>query len=324
MTPPRRIGIVGLGLIGGSIARRLVRCGVEVVGWDTDEATRRAAAAVGVEVPDAMADVCAGGVDVVFLAVPLRALDTVVPVVAEAAATHVVVSDVGSVKGPVTRMMRDAGLAHRYVGTHPMAGTEESGFGASTESLLHDAAWAVTLEAETPYDGVLAVLHLVTRHFAGRVHCLRDQEHDEAVALVSHLPHVLATELLNLAGRSHGSAVALGLAAGSFRDGTRVAGTNPARTEAMVAENAPWVVPAIRSVVADLGRLADSLEAGTDVSAFFREGSAIAARRRAPTGEPGYVELAPGAADWRERLLAVGERGGVVTSVDGQRARFLG
>src|SRR5690606_31933805 len=101
--------------------------------------------------------------------------------------------------------------------------------------------------------------------------------HDEAVALVSHVPHVVASELLRLVGGSDHADLALALAAGSFRDVTRVAGTHPRRTEAMVTDNAAAVAPALRRAAADLVALAERLEAGEPAGSFFDDAAAVRA-----------------------------------------------
>jgi prephenate dehydrogenase len=216
--------------------------------------------------------------------------------------------------------MERVGLGGRYVGAHPMAGTERSGFDASGADLLPGAPWAVTVAPGTHADHLLRVLALVTGPLAGRARVVTDTAHDEAVALVSHVPHVLATELLNLVAAGAGRPLALGLAAGSFRDGTRVARTDPRRTEAMVAGNAAAVARALRAAARDLDAVADALEApGADAAldAFFDAADPVrelVAGPGAPSAVTVTIDLTgPG---WRERLADLGAAGAVVERVD--------
>ncbi|MFP3713010.1 prephenate dehydrogenase [Puerhibacterium sp. TATVAM-FAB25] len=347
-SPDGRVAVLGLGLVGGSLARLLHARGADVVGYDADPATRAAAAAAGLRVADDVAGAVAEA-DVVVLAVPLRAMGAVAAEVAAAAPHGVTVTDVGSVKGPVRQAVAAAGLGERYVGAHPMAGTEHSGFDASSAALLDGAPWAVTVAAGPGAPGgapagappdparLAAVLRLVTGRLGGTAAVLTDELHDEAAALISHVPHVLATQLLNAVAGAPVRDVALGLAAGSFRDGTRVAFTDPARTQAMVTENAAWVAPALRKAVRDLEAVVAALETNASLHGFFHEADqvrAAGAPRRsdrraggsdtgsAPGTAPGTSsagaadDLVPLDGDWPRAVLDRCAAGAVVTRVD--------
>ncbi|GAA5147083.1 prephenate dehydrogenase [Nocardioides marinquilinus] len=223
-----RVAVVGAGLIGGSVVRRLRALGRDVV--LVDPAVPGAAPAVP------------SSAGLVVVAVPLDAMAGVLREVASAAPDAVVV-DVGSVKGPVAASAATAGLAGRYVGAHPMAGTEHSGFEHSDPDLLVGATWAVT-RGDGPVADVVAWLLEV---FDATVALLDPDQHDRAVALASHLPHVLANALLELVHDApDGDAAAL-LAAGSFRDATRVGGGNAARSRNLLAGS-----PALPGVLDEL------------------------------------------------------------------------
>ena len=319
-----KVAVLGLGLIGGSLARDLHERGVEVTGQDVDAATVFAARAAGIDAHHDMAPALAG-CDLVVLAVPLKAMRAT----AQGLAAHIdatadaTVIDVGSVKGEVRQAMVAAGLGERYVGAHPMAGTQWSGFEASAADLLHGACWAVTTaagQASTGQAGVsqassghvagagqasncqtragqvnaeyvaeagapaqgreVAVARWIEHTLDGRVLRLSDEEHDEAVALISHVPHVLGTWLLNAVSSAGVRDAALALAAGSFRDATRVALTTPERTQAMVTQNADWVAAALRKASRDLAALAQDLESNCDVSDFFHAANELRNLRR--------------------------------------------
>ena len=331
-----RVGVVGLGLIGGSVARTLLEAGVDVVATDPAGATRAAAWDAGVRTVGSAAEVLVERPDVLVLAPPLAALPAVLDELAAELPRLVadggpvpVLTDVGSVKAPVRAAVEAAGLGDRYVGAHPMAGTEESGFAASRDDLLPGCTWAVTVGPTTQASHLLRVLALVTGPLRGAVRVVDDATHDAAVALVSHVPHAFATELLNLATAAPARELALGLAAGSFRDGTRVARTDARRTQAMVAGNADAVVVALRDAVSHLGALADALERGDTaaVTAFFDAADPVRAALTRPTTTPspdggaadgdGTVTVGLGDPGWRERLAALGAAGAVVGHVRG-------
>lgn len=281
---PRTVAVLGLGLIGGSLARRLVDQGLTVAGYDPSAETRALAAAAGIRIVADVEALCAAAPDVLVLAVPLRAMRAVGAEVARHRAPSTLVTDVGSVKGPVRDVLVSCGLGAHYVGAHPMAGTEASGFAASSAGLLDGARWAVTVDDATRSEDVAKVLSLVTGPAGGRAFVLSDEVHDEAVALISHVPHAFAIELLNLVTTAPVQGAALALAAGSFRDGVRVGRTDPRRTEAMLTENAEWVAPALRLAARDLEALATALEANASTAEFFDRADEVRATWR-PHGE---------------------------------------
>lgn len=313
------VGIVGLGLIGGSLARALQAAGVPVVA--TDPASAQEARAEGLTVADDIAGLAVQRPDVVVLAAPLRAMRTVAAELAEALAGEPgwdpTVTDVGSVKGPVREAVVEAGLGDRYVGAHPMSGTERSGFEASSAELMQGISWAVTVAGSTGRhtagpERLELVLGLVTGPLGGTAAVLTDELHDEAVALVSHVPHVLANQLLGAVAGAPVRDLALGLAAGSFRDGTRVGRTDPRRTEAMVTENAAWVAPALRLAARDLERLADELDSNAPTHWFFDRPAPVRER----TGRASDFETVPLTGDWPAALVARCAAGAVVIGVD--------
>lgn len=311
-----RIGIIGLGLIGGSIGRTLLARGHEVVGFDTDSASCLAATSSGFRAVDSIADLCAREPQIVFVAVPLRAMAATFTELRDHVRPGTLLTDVGSVKQPVIDVVASAGLESRFVGAHPMAGTEQAGFAASSAELLLAAPWALTITASTPRDGFLDLLQLICRDLRGRVIPLAPDVHDASVAMTSHLPHVAANGLLNVVAQSPYSTTAFALAAGSFRDGTRVGGTNPRRTEAMIVDNLRWVAPGVRALAADMLALADALEAGADVSAFFDR--ALDAKQRAQVPHASHRPLDLAAltdVDWRDSVLAIGSGGGQIIAV---------
>ena len=280
--PP--VGVVGLGQLGGSLAAALVEAGREVTGWDVDPGARAAAAERGVRIGTEMTGL-------VVLAVPLPAMpDALAGLAVDPTAT---VTDVGSVKLPVLQTI-GAAFGNRFVGGHPMAGTERSGHAATDAGLFRGARWAVCLERDTDLARWLRVAE-VALAVGAEVVPATAAEHDDAVAAVSHVPHLLAAALAAAAGQA--GPLALSLAAGSFRDGTRVAGSDPALVTAMVEGNAGPAAAALARVQEQLARPWPELVAA---------GHAV--RAAVPTGRrPVRVPLD------RTALLALGRAGGAVT-----------
>lgn len=222
-----RVGVLGLGHIGGSIAL----ASDDAVGWDPDPDVRRAAAEAGVDVDEGL-----GGAEIVVVAAPLAVAHLVVgSVLAGTAAEGPTVTDVASVKGPVVA----AAAAHpAFVSSHPMAGTERSGWAAADPGLFADAPWLVLVPDGADLRRVAAVCRLALA-LGARPVPIHPATHDRALATVSHLPHVLAAAL-TLQAES-----LLPMAAGSLHGAARVAAGDPALPTAMVELNRDAVVAAI-------------------------------------------------------------------------------
>ena len=281
--PAPPVGVVGLGQLGGSLAAALVAAGRPVQGWDVDPAARDAAAARGVEVTRELSGV-------VVLAVPLPVMTTALDgLTVDPGAT---VTDLGSVKRPVLESV-GAGVGTRFVGGHPMCGTERSGHPAVDPGLFSGARWALCLEPDTELPRWLRVAE-VAMAAGAEVVPTTAAEHDDAVAAISHVPHLLAAALAAAAGRA--GPLALALAAGSFRDGTRVIGSDPGLVRAMVEGNPGPTAAALAGVQEQLARPWAELVA---------EGHAVATRDRGRRSVRVPLE--------RAALLSLGRAGGAVT-----------
>lgn len=269
------VGIVGLGLIGGSLARRLVDHDVEVIAWNHTDRPYTDARKDGIDCVPTLEALADAKPEVLFLCNPLKAmpemLARLVPVLDREATT---LSDVGSVKAMVRSQVVEAGLADCYVGAHPMAGTEFSGFAASDPAIYKGALWAVSVDDKTDYQRFLKVATLITGVVGNRIIVLDDQTHDRAAAMISHAPHVVSTAFINELSESPDRNIAAALAAGSWRDMTRVALTDPDRTRAMIEEDADNVEALLRDLASRLTAFADDLDAHDDaaLTRFFQAG----------------------------------------------------
>lgn len=302
------VGIIGLGLIGGSLARRLAERGIRVVAWNHRPHPYAQAEADGIFCKSTLAELMDAEPDVVVLCNPLKAmpamLDSLAPLMVEHPRTTI--TDVGSVKGMVREQVEAAGLGEYYVGAHPMAGNELSGWQAADPHLYDDALWAVTVDSATNYQRFLDVAALITKGVGNRLIVLDDETHDKAAAMISHMPHVVSTALINELSAYPDRNIAAALAAGCWRDMTRVALTDPDRTRAMVEEDALNVEALLRRMAKRLTDMADQLHDGdeTDVIRFFAEGSPFRQYKSALThASDGAAESLP------ERELTVPESG---------------
>lgn len=310
------VAVIGMGLIGGSLVRALAARGHRVVGFDADPATRATArtaaarAATGRwQVAGAIRDATARA-ELVVLAVPLPALPSVIR---ELDGYDGLVTDVTSVKAPVRDLMD--GFA--FVGGHPMAGKETSGFRSADPALFDGCAWVLCLEpGRTNLSDWLALADLFS-DLGARVVPATAEEHDQAVAAVSHVPHLVAAALTTVVADDP---LAAALAAGSFRDGTRVAATRPELTAAMCGGNAAAVGPALDAVRKKLDELRAALDASDPVAALRPLLAPASAVRAAWPPVPGERAELPARSDV---LLRLGRAGGWVTAVDRERRKVV-
>ncbi|MCZ7435537.1 prephenate dehydrogenase/arogenate dehydrogenase family protein [Micromonospora sp. WMMC241] len=310
-----RAAVVGTGLIGGSVLFRLRDAGLDVAAWDPDPAARRQVRERGVAAPDEVEEAVAGR-DVVFVCGPLPTLPATLARVAAATDDRCVLTDVGSVKAEVATSATAQGLGHRFVPGHPMAGADRAGLGAAAPELLDGAAW-VLCPGPTGVDAFRRLAALLVDVFHARVVPMSAPEHDAAAALASHLPHLLAGALAGAVQRSALRDAVLALAAGSFSDGTRVAGGPPERTANMLLGNRDRVLAELTEVSAFLDELTGALRAGDAAALTGRLAEARTARaalrgraftshrREFPAGADPAVELA--------YLREVGAAGGHLT-----------
>lgn len=245
------VGIIGLGLIGGSLARDLTSAGWRVAGSDADRASLDAAmnsGAVQAELADEP-----GALDLVVVAVPVRsALDVVRRLgerIPQEATT--VVTDVGSTKRSVIEAAVAAGVGRRFVGGHPMAGDDRSGWTAARAGLFRDArVWLCP--APGVEDFAVRRVERLWSAVGGRIERIDPAAHDRRMALASHLPQVTASAL---AAALHAAGVAPGDLGPGGRDTTRLAGSDPEMWSDIVLDNRDEIRPAITALIESLRAL---------------------------------------------------------------------
>jgi prephenate dehydrogenase len=282
MTPPEddvrpieRVGIVGTGLIGTSIAMAAARAACTVRGWDADpEVAARAAARSALVAAPTLEDAVREA-DLVIVCTPIEALAGAV-VAALRAAPDALVIDAGSIKTQVVDRVaaaaepRDMG---RFVGSHPMGGTERSGPDHAAPSVVDGIVWALTPTVSTA-ETTVARLEAWIERIGARPVRLTPERHDRLVAFASHLPQVASTSLMGLAAAEEaGEPEILLLAAGGFRDLTRLAASNPSLWSEILLANRDQVAGAIDLYVDRLRALRDQMltERGRDVVRTFED-----------------------------------------------------
>jgi prephenate dehydrogenase len=255
----RRANVIGLGLIGGSIGLALREAGWHVSGDDIQSErvdvalTRHCIDARGLD-PEAA---------LTFVAVPVLAVaDQVKRALNE---TRGVVTDVGSVKGAIAAAVDDP----RFVGGHPMAGSELEGLDGADGAMFSGAVWVLTPVAHTA-DATFATTAAAVAQLGAEVVAMGPERHDQMVAVVSHVPHLAAASLMGLAAdRAEEHAALLRLAAGGFRDMTRVASGHPEIWLDICAENRPAIVSALNAFIEGLGEMRDIV--GSDARAELHQ-----------------------------------------------------
>lgn len=258
-----KVAVIGTGLIGGSIGLALLKSSpqLEVHGFDDDRRCARAAMEAGAVTT--MATSLSEAVEeaaTVVLAVPTDAVAAVASEVA-AAPGAAVVTDVGSAKHLIVEAAT-AALGSRFVGGHPMAGSERRGIEAATPDLFQGASWILTPSDVTSQDAYRTVRALVTRVGARPV-AMAARDHDALIARLSHVPQLVASALVTLAASDAADTALLGLAAGGFRDVTRIAASDPGLWTSIVRTNKASVLAALDGFSGHLRELRELVEEGS-------------------------------------------------------------
>ena len=267
--------MTGLGLVGTSIGLALRERGWRVTGRDLDEARARRARELGA-VDELGVDHLAA---VAFVATPVAAIaGEVSALFAGDRSGGLVVTDVGGVKGPIVSR-----IAHpRFVGGHPMAGSEQEGPDGADPDLFAGATWVLTPTSSTDPAAFSRVQSVITELGADLV-ALAPDRHDELVALVSHVPHLTAATMMGLATEATDAHTALlRLAAGGFRDMTRVAAGSSAIWPDICRDNAPAIVPVLDDLIARLNEVRRIVAEDDRVSLVALLDQAQLARRNLP------------------------------------------
>jgi prephenate dehydrogenase len=301
------LAVLGVGLIGGSVglaARE--RSGVEVVGFDSDSATLERGVELGAldRGAESIEAACAGA-EVVFCAAPVAALEALARAALEASGPETVVTDVGSTKRDLVAAL---GEDERFIGGHPLAGAETAGVENARADLFDGARWYLTPTERS--SGVLYdALQRVVSDLGARPQAIGAEPHDRVMATVSHLPHVVANVLVaQAAAELTRDSERMPEVGPSFRDATRVAGSNPAVWGDIFTSNREAVAAAIEDTASRLGDAAELVRIGDADALASWHGAAAEERRRLQEAESAAGPLA-------ELRVVVANRPGTVAEL---------
>ncbi len=243
----RIVAVLGLGLMGGSLARDLHARGVRVLAWDRDESAVRAAMAEGIAEPVSWSE----PIDAVVLAVPVLAARNLLAAVARQADGARLITDVGSTKSSIVRAAQEMGIGARFVGSHPLAGDHRSGWNASRAGLFADAAVYLTPTPSTG-DEALRLASALWTGVGGRPQVMDADVHDARLAWTSHLPQAVSTALALALAQTDSRPADLGPGG---RDVTRLAGSSPEMWADILLDNANALGSALEMLIDQLQRM---------------------------------------------------------------------
>ena len=291
--------------------RATAKAGREVFGYNRSVEGAQGAVADGFDASTELTQTLSRAAQtgaLIVLAVPMPALPSMLAHVSELA-PNCPLTDVSSVKTAVLDDVAAAGLLQQLRRRSPMTGTAESGWTAASVGLFTMAPWVVSVDDHVD-PVVWSMVMTLALDCGALVVPAKSDEHDAAAAAISHLPHLLAEALAITAAEVP---LAFALAAGSFRDGTRVAASAPDLVRAMCEANSGQLLPALDRAVELLNRTRDSLDWDNSVAELVEAGHAARTRYdKFPRSDIFPVVI--GAENWREELAAAGRAGGVIRS----------
>ncbi|MBR0119722.1 MAG: prephenate dehydrogenase [Eubacterium sp.] len=287
------LGFIGFGLIGGSIARVLKKKSAPV---DILVYSRRKNPSLDTGVEEGVINKLVYDIgedfsscDIIFLCAPVKKIIEFLPVVRDVASDRCIITDVGSVKGAICKAAKEAGLEERFIGGHPMAGSEKTGYENSTDTLLENAYYLLTPSEKNHAEDIETLKELVTLTGANCV-ILDPARHDRITAAISHVPHLIAAALVNLVSMHDDEDQSMKtFAAGGFRDITRIASSSPQMWEDICMAN-PEAIDAylddIEEIIASYRRSLSDRDGAAIYKAFENAGEY---RSSLPQNKPGFI-----------------------------------
>ena len=269
-------GFIGLGLIGGSIAKTIRRVypASRIIGYNRSKGARAAAASDGTcDITTDQVDSNFSDCDYIFLCTPVAHNLTYLTKLKQLIKADCIITDVGSVKGNIYQEVTALGLEHSFIGGHPMAGSEKTGYENANDRLLENAYYVITPTPATDSDRLKEFVEIIET--LGAIPIVIDPyEHDRVVAAISHLPHLIATSLVTLVRDSDSPEETMRLiAAGGFKDITRIASSSPEMWEEICMMNRQNISAFLQAYVERLLQVKDEIDAadGTSIYRLFDE-----------------------------------------------------
>lgn len=268
------LGFIGFGLIGGSIARSLKKKGLDI---RVSVYTRRKNPQLEQGVCDGVIDELLYEVDnrlarcdIIFLCAPVLKNIEYLPILKPIISSSCIVTDVGSAKGKICLAARENGLQRQFIGGHPMAGAEKTGYENSTSELLRDSYYILTPDECNSSEDIETLSQLI-RDTGARCITMSTEEHDRITAGISHVPHIVAASLVNMVQENDDSEEKMkACAAGGFRDLTRIASSSPAMWQDICLANRESIDLYLRLLEEKLKTFRHKMAEG-DLSGIYEE-----------------------------------------------------
>lgn len=287
------IGFIGLGLIGGSIAKSIRRIfpDTEILGFDVDQNAMSAALSEQTITKSVTSIEAMENCDYIFLCAPVHYNIAYLPIIRRIIHDDCILTDVGSVKSDIYKAIHDYKLADHFIGGHPMVGSERSGYDAANDRLIENAYYFVTPSA-TVDNSKVDDFKTFLEDLGAIPIIYTPEKHDEITAYISHIPHVIASSLVNLvADEEDDTGMLKQLAAGGFKDITRIASSNPVVWEHILLSNPDNVVTGLKKFSAELDKMINAIETDNARSIYNFFDNAKDYRNSIPEHATGVIRM---------------------------------
>ena len=287
------IGFIGLGLIGGSIAKSIRRIfpDYEILGFDVDQSALLAAVEEHTLTKTVTSIEAMEDCDYIFLCAPVHYNIAYLPILKRSMKDSCILTDVGSVKSDICQAIHDNHLEDFFIGGHPMVGSERSGYEAANDRLIENAYYFIT-PSDTVDSKKVTDFSTFIEDLGAIPLIYSPKEHDEITAYISHIPHVIASSLVNLvADKEDDNGMLKQLAAGGFKDITRIASSNPVVWEHILLSNPANVTAGLRAFIRELEEMITAIETedARGIYSFFD--SARSYRNSIPEHATGVIRM---------------------------------
>lgn len=287
------IGFIGLGLIGGSIAKSIRRIfpDSEILGFDVDQAALSLALEDHTLTKTVTAIEAMNDCDYIFLCAPVHYNIAYLPILKRIMKDTCILTDVGSVKSDIYKAIHDNRLEDFFIGGHPMVGSERSGYEAANDRLIENAYYFIT-PSETIDEEKVINFRTFIEDLGAIPIIYSPARHDEITAYISHIPHVIASSLVNLvASKEDENGMLKQLAAGGFKDITRIASSNPVVWEHILLSNPEHVTAGLRTFIQELENMVTAIETEDARSIYSFFDSAKDYRNSIPEHATGVIRM---------------------------------
>lgn len=280
MAEVKSIAVIGLGLIGGSILKGLKNKDYELTGVARRKETINQALAESIIYRGSTSLDIVSDADIIFVCTPINIIIDTISALKQIAKPEAIITDAASLKGGIMDFVHSSEKPFRFIGGHPMAGTENKGLDSSSEKLFEGAKWVLT-PSKWSNNNDLQTLGSVIKKLGAEIVIADPVQHDKAAALISHMPLFLSQALFDTVNNysdKNVSELALKLAASGFRDMTRLASANPELSKDMLVQNKSNVIKAANELKKHLDGFENELEGNEED--FIKTIETIASQRK--------------------------------------------